>query len=101
MRMVFIRLSSCSLPEKQNVPQVGRGKYQGSLSSRPSNGAGLPAPTDKSGLVFQALTLHHFLFFHQFASQLIELLIAGQQQHAGNLTAAIEKHNYSVDMLYS
>jgi len=28
--------------------------------------------------------------------QLIELLIAGQQQHAGNLTAAIENHNYSV-----
>ena len=29
--------------------------------------------------------------------QLIELLIAGQQQHAGNLTAAIENHNYSVN----
>lgn len=28
--------------------------------------------------------------------QLIELLIAGQQQHAGNLSAAIESHNYSL-----
>ena len=28
--------------------------------------------------------------------QLIELLIAGQQQHAGNLGAAIESHNYSL-----
>ena len=27
--------------------------------------------------------------------QLIELLIVGQQQNAGNLTAAIENHNYS------
>jgi len=33
--------------------------------------------------------------------QLIELLIVGQQQHAGNLPVAIEKHNYSGDMLYS
>ncbi len=28
--------------------------------------------------------------------QLIELLIVGQQQHAGNLSAAIEGHNYSL-----
>jgi putative mycofactocin binding protein MftB len=28
--------------------------------------------------------------------QLIELLIAGQQEYAGNLSAAIENHNYSV-----
>ena len=28
--------------------------------------------------------------------QLIELLIAGQQQHAANLSAAIESHNYSL-----
>ncbi|MFL5624425.1 MAG: mycofactocin biosynthesis chaperone MftB [Ktedonobacteraceae bacterium] len=28
--------------------------------------------------------------------QLIELLITGQQQHSGNLSAAIESHNYSL-----
>ncbi len=29
------------------------------------------------------------------SAQLIELLLAGQQQHAGNLSAAIEEHHYS------